>query len=178
MRMNILEIIDQKKNIFDHLLYEFEMYLRTYSELVALDDSQKDVDFKRNVLIESHAVHLRNLIEFLNYETDCITTKTVFTGNHDLSFDDSLIKAKQTINKAIDHLTKERYTWNQTKRDLTLRINDIIHRMYYFYIVDRIKKCISMLMNNTDINSTVIADLQNERIQARLHDLEEYCNSL
>ena len=97
---------------------------------------------------------------------------TVFTGNHDLSFDDSTIKAKQTINKTIDLLTKERYTWNQTEQDLTIRFNAVIHLMYNYYIVARIKSCISLLANNTDINANVYSDLQDTGIQARLQNLE------
>ena len=88
-------------------------------------------------------------------------------------FDDSSIKAKQAINKAIDHLTKERYTWNQTERDLTIRIDKVIHLMYNDYIVDRIKDCISLLASNTDINPDVYTDLHDIRIQAWLKKLDK-----
>ncbi len=171
--MNLLDLLDKKKNLFEHLFYEFEMYLKTYAELgTTISPDQEDADFKRNVLLESHAIHLRNLIEFFNCEKNCLNMDTVFTGNHDLSFDDSTIKAKQTINKTIDHLTKERYTWNQTEQDLTIRFNAVIHLMYNYYIVARIKSCISLLANNTDINANVYSDLQDTGIQARLQNLE------
>ncbi len=169
--MILLDLLEKKKNLFEHLFYEFEMYLKTYSELVTVSPNQEDADFKRNVLLESHAVHLRNLIEFFNCEKNCLNMDTVFTGNHDLSFDDSSIKAKQTINKTIDHLTKERYTWNQTEQDLTIRFNAVIHLMYNHYIVSRIKSCISLLANNTDINPDACSDLQDPSIQARLQNL-------
>ena len=64
--MNFIDSLVRKGNIFDHLLYEFEMYLETYSRLVALKDEEDDCVFKRNVLLESHAVHMRNIIEFFN----------------------------------------------------------------------------------------------------------------
>ena len=107
---------EMKKNIFDHILYEFEMYLYTYKELQ--NDIEQD---KRNVLLESHAIHLRNLIEFFNRERDCITTKTIFSDDVDLSFHFSE-NDKKPINKAIEHLTMERVTkWN-TEEDLTIQL--------------------------------------------------------
>ena len=95
--MNLLVLLDKKKNLFEHLFYEFEMYLKTYAELVTMSPDQEDADFKKNVLLESHAVHLRNLIEFFNCEKNCLNMDTVFIGYHDLSFDDSLIKANNNI---------------------------------------------------------------------------------
>lgn len=169
--MDMKELLDRKSNLFDHLLYEFEMYLITYFSLC--DNDQSNSAFKRNVLIESHAVHLRNLIEFFNCEKNCLTMKSVFVGDHDLSFDDSTMKAKQTISKAIDHLTEERYTWNQTEKDLTIRFNDVIPQMYGIICV-RVRECIDLLLNNTDVKQVVQSDLQDESIQFRLHKLDGY----
>ena len=158
------------------------MYLETYSALIevinkeinASNDEKYKLVFKRNVLIESHAVHLRNLIEFFNRDNNCLTTETIFTGNHDLSFDDSTILAKQTINKAIDHLTEQRYKWNQTSNDLTIRFDNIIHVMYKNIIVDRIKKCVTLLLNNTDVKQEHLLSLHDADIQKRLQVLKNY----
>ena len=45
--MNLLDLLDKKKNLFEHLFYEFEMYLKTYVEFVSIPPDQEDADFKR-----------------------------------------------------------------------------------------------------------------------------------
>lgn len=166
---------DLKSNIFDHLLYEFEMYFFTYRKLRRLSQRGGYDQFMINVLCESHAVHLRNIIEFFNQDKDCITTKDIFVGELDFSFDDSTIKAKQTINKAIDHLTKQRYTWNRTSKDLTDRFNDVITKMYNAYIVCRIERSVQFMIHETYIKSNLVDKLHDEQIQFRLKELNRIC---
>ena len=175
MDQNLLELLERKHNIFDHLLYEFEMYLDTFDALLFYS-LKTNVSFQKNVLLESHAVHLRNLIEFLNCEKDCICVNSIFIGNYDLSFDDSLLNAKQTINKTIEHLTEERTKWNQTDKDLTIHFSKVVNEMHPI-MVERIERCIVMLFNKTDINSKYSSDLIDERIQARIKTLEKRVRS-
>ena len=81
---------EYKKNIFDHIIYEFNMYLYTYTLLLKGEKDKR----KRNMILESQAIHLRNLIEFFNSEPKCITVDTIFSHCNDYSFDDD-INAKQ-----------------------------------------------------------------------------------
>ena len=166
--MDISELLSEKSNIFDHVLYEFEMYIQTYRTIPRCRIGTNDDQFLHNALLESHSVHLRNLIEFFNREKNCITTETLFVGAHDLSFDDKIIQAKQTVNKTIEHLTIERVTWNQTEKDLTIRSNDVIHTMFGAVIVPRIKECVELLTQETDVKPELIDKLRESCIQIRL----------
>lgn len=178
MSLELSDLLSLKSNIFDHVLYEFEMYLQTYGVVYGMLVGTSHGQFEKNVFLESHAVHLRNLIEFFNRERDCITTDTVFVGEHDLSFDDSALKAKQTVSKTIDHLTKERYTWNQTEKDLTIRYSDVIHEMFRSYIVFRIRDCVELLIQETDVRPELLDKLHDDRIQSRLKELSAVCDEI
>ena len=173
--MDYTALLSAKSNIFDHVLYEFEMYIQTYRAFPKCRIGTSYDQFLLNALLESHAVHLRNLIEFFNGEIDCITTDIIFVGAQDLSFDDTGIHAKQTVNKTIEHLTKERVTWNQTEKDLTIRTNDVIHKMFETIIVPRITECVKMLIQETDVKSELVGMLHDEQIQNRLIFLSEIC---
>lgn len=174
--MDISELINLKSNRFEHLLYEFKMYLDTYSLVVRNANFATYPDTLRNALIESHAIHLRNLIEFFNCDEKCITTKMVFDGSHDLRIDESLCD-KQCINKAVEHLTEERFTWNSEEdKDLTIRFASVVH-MIYPEIANRIKTCVSLLLSKTDINESWKSDLNDSNIQTRLKSLETRINS-
>ena len=105
--MELQELLKKKRNIFNHLLYEFQMYLETYLRLWNHIHEQNHDDILKNIILESHAVHLRNLIEFFNRENNCITTDTIFTGNLDMSYDDSRYKARSS-NKRKIHLEPDR----------------------------------------------------------------------
>lgn len=154
------------------------MYLETYLRLWNHIHEQNHDDILKNIILESHAVHLRNLIEFFNRENNCITTDTIFTGNLDMSYDDSRYKAKQVINKTIDHLTKERYTWNQTEKDLTIQFGYLIHIMYQTIMASRIIKCVDMLLQEAHVKPELIEDLHNEKIQKQLKELANLCDEL
>ena len=61
--MDIKSLLEQKNNVYDHIFYEFSMYYSSFSALlsVAICDETKlpDKQFWMNVLLESHATHLR-----------------------------------------------------------------------------------------------------------------------
>ena len=169
--MDLSEVLEAKSNRFEHLLYEFEMYLDTYSLIVKNANFPTYPCTLRNALLESHAIHLRNLMEFFNCEKNCITTKIVFDGAHDLSIDKTLCD-KQCINKTVDHLTKERFEWNKDQgKNLTTRFEMAIHNMYP-EITKRIKVCVNLLLSGTEINDSWKSDLNNTEIQLRLKALE------
>ncbi len=51
--------MDIEENVFDHILYEFYMYLRA-------SVSRADNQFVNNLLVDSREVHLRNLVLFFS----------------------------------------------------------------------------------------------------------------
>ena len=171
------EIIERKSNMFDHLLYEFEMYIFTFSRLSNLNPNHEDHALMKNVLIESHAVHLRNLIEFFNCDFGGINMKTIFSEPQDLSFDDTALEAKKTVNRAIEHLTEERYKWSKSEKDLAIRAGMVIPTAYRDYIVPRIKICISLLKRKDGVKQKHLDALQDVDIQRRLTYLEQYLQS-
>ncbi len=173
--MSLQELLVNKNNIFEHLLYEFRMYLETYARLRKHIHEKNGDSILKNMILESHAVHLRNLIEFFNREKDCITTETIFLSDHNLMYDDSKMKAKQIVNKTVDHLTKERYTWNQTEKDLTVRYATVVHYVFP-EIASRIIQCVDLLSQETDIRPEYTDDLHGEKIQQDLRQLASICN--
>ena len=87
MRIDLKPLLEQKNNGFDHVFYEFSMYSSSFNALlsVAICDETKlpDKQFWMNVLLESHATHLRNLIHFFSGK-DSINATTLYllwTGN-------------------------------------------------------------------------------------------------
>lgn len=176
--MGFKELLERKSNIFEHVLYEFQMYFETYFRLHTYCQEENIDYISKDIVLESHAVHLRNLIEFFNQDKNCITTETIFFGNHDLSFDDTTIKAKQIISKAIDHLTKERYTWINTDGDLTVRGAFLPSTMFVNYIASRIITCVDLLLQEKDVRPELIDDLRADNTQRRLKQLADICNTL
>ena len=154
------------------------MYFETYFRLRAYCQEEHIDYILKDIVLESHAVHLRNLIEFFNRDKNCITTETIFFGDLDLSFDDTTIKAKQIISKTIDHLTKERYTWINTNSDLTVRGAFLPSTMFKYYIASRIIKCVDLLLQETDVRPEFINDLHDLNVQRRLKNLSEICDAL
>lgn len=176
--MNFEELQERKSNIFEHVLYEFQMYFETYFRLRALCTGEKKDNILKDIVLESHAVHLRNLIEFFNRDQNCITTETIFKGDHDLSFDDSTIKAKQFVNKTIDHLTKERYTWIRTENDLTVRGAFLPSTMFFNFMASRIVACVDLLLQETEVRPEFIDALHADNTQQRLEQLANVCDKL
>lgn len=54
--------INRKTYVLDHIFYEFEMYLITYYELSVYTFFKNQLT--KNLLIESHQIHLRILLDF------------------------------------------------------------------------------------------------------------------
>ncbi len=127
----------------EHLLYEFYMLIRCAEFLAnqhehiqcAVDDTQTI----RNVLVESYAIHLRNLVAFFYGESNRPLPTDVFAVDFLESGEwqrlrppksETLKKAEQRAHKQIAHLTTERYAgvheekaWNIIS--LTKEIKDI-----------------------------------------------------
>ena len=123
------DLLRQKENIFDHILYEMEMFLLT--EKLLANIGEIDLTYKSciipekeitkqaliNILIVSNHTHIRNLLCFFSPSStrkkDDITSSTILEEVHcnELNFDTKkkeFICAKKLLNKTISHLTKTR----------------------------------------------------------------------
>lgn len=103
--------MNKRDNIFEHVLYEFNMYLQTFYHWVMIEEEKGNV-YKNNVNYESHQIHLRILMEFFEDESiksDDIVVSTVVNSIEGLIINkDDFIEEKKSINKSISHITKTR----------------------------------------------------------------------
>lgn len=121
------EVLEQKKNIFDHIFYEMEMFLYTEILLTNIDtidlsyDSciiSKKEERKQvliNILIVSNFTHIRNLLYFFSPvgKQDDIICSNILKNPYcaELNFDNKsydYIEAKEHVNKTVSHLTEVR----------------------------------------------------------------------
>lgn len=101
--------INQKTYVLDHVFYEFEMYLITYHELNV--HSFVINQLIKNLLIESHQIHLRNLLDFfysVRVTVDCIIVDDILKNHTSLPKNREFWKTKDIINQSITHLTFKR----------------------------------------------------------------------
>ena len=90
-------------NPFDHIMYEFSMYLET-STMLSNDP------FMTNLLIDSKTVHLRNLAYFFDSKPDCAIHAANYVNKSDNLLIDhkALSKIYMYTNNAACHMSKER----------------------------------------------------------------------
>ena len=108
---------EKNSTMLEHVLYEFDMYIRTYIELCELNNNSKifgDNQFFINVTIESHQIHLRNLLEFFRKDgqrKNDLRVKDVVNNYNDLIIqkNENDFNYKQ-ISRSVEHLTKDRPT--------------------------------------------------------------------
>ena len=176
---------DIKKNIFNHILYEFEMYLDSCK--LSSTTPPPDIDKRswNNMLVECHSIHLRILLEFFgksdperstenhsvkkrkDNSKSTITTRTIF--NNPTSLDLVVTsEMKQPLNKALGHLTVERY---RQGLELSLKVIEVINKMFYEEIPIRIKKCAELLLHKTGVKAEYSDDLNHPVIQSRLDNI-------
>ena len=178
-------VSDIKKNIFNHILYEFEMYLDSYMLFSITSPSNIDKQLWNNVLIECHSIHLRILLEFFKkIDPECgtkdhsdkkrknkgkstITTRTIFNNPTSLDLDITS-EMKQPLNKALGHLTTERHLQGS---ELSHNLIKVINKMFKEEIPSRIKKCVELLLHKTSVKAEFSDDLNHPEIQARLNNL-------
>lgn len=139
------EPLETKGMVLEHVLYEMEMYLSTLIFLNQLNDeidktktAYLNLTNQKNMCIESHQIHLRNLLEFFNgdispdVENDeslekCnkkkkqrkntnIVYSSIVNNADTLRVENMRVNGGRTvktiINKSISHLTEERITEN------------------------------------------------------------------
>lgn len=89
----------QTKNMFEHIIYEFYIYLASYEHI-----SSYDIDIK-NIAFECHVIHLRNLSYFFGEKKkhNCWHVSEVFTSTD--SFPVLSVNFAKEINKYASWMT-------------------------------------------------------------------------
>lgn len=101
--------INQKAYVLDNVFYEFGMYLITYHELNIQSFSINQLI--KNLLIESHQIHLRNLMDFfysVRVTVDCMVVDDILKNYAHLPKNKEFWMSKNLINESITHLTYKR----------------------------------------------------------------------
>ena len=172
--MDIKSLLEQKNNVYDHIFYEFSMYYSSFSALlsVVISDETRllNKQFWMNVLLESHATHLRNLIHFFSGK-DSISAITVLRETPHFGISDADRKCK-IIDQAISHITIERVTSATGSNSLTKRMNDLIMNMYP-EIHSRIASYLQVLSDESMIKEQYISEFKSETIQKQYKELSE-----
>jgi len=101
--------INRKTYVLDHIFYEFEMYLITYYELSVYTFFKNQLT--KNLLIESHQIHLRILLDFfyiIKKLPSTIVVTDILANYTPIQKNGEFWNAKRIINKSIAHLTFSR----------------------------------------------------------------------
>ena len=178
MSIEMDSLLNQKKNIFEHIFYEFSMYYQSYCTLIRINTSDTlmlpNKQFWKNVLIESHAIHLRNLIEFFSCEKGTISANTILKEVPKLGIPETNKKV-WAINKAVSHLTIERVDASTGKDNLSLKMSNLIGEMFPI-VSNRIKDFLKLLANNGAIEEKYMADFSASEIQYQYRELSKWFN--
>lgn len=172
--MDINSLLESKKNIFDHVLYEFEMYYYSYKNLILInsisEEECSDRWFLKNAIYESHSVHLRNLLHFFSAR-DSININTVL-ANNTIPMISNWDKKTKIIDKTISHISIER-TWEEFENsNLTLGMDSLI-KDEYLQISHRIFLFLEQLSDKNNINSSYVSDFEKRDIQQRFIKLKK-----
>lgn len=142
-----------KNNIFEHVLYEMQMYHFTYQKLLTYKNSnawEEQVLF--NAFWDSHLLHLRNLIDFFNNEEHCINVNFLLnSGNDSFRVPNDSNENKRIINKSCDHLTKERFEIS----DLHIRQLKLVNTMYPI-VSEQIRQWLNYIQSTNDLKTDFI----------------------
>lgn len=188
----------RKKSKIDHVLYEFEMYLMTYKYLMSYKSlcvEKEKNQFLVNLLIESHQIHLRILIDFFKKCKNILEKRKSSSKRSGLEKKDmipqDIIKdfevprdgqngkldaADGIINKSITHISNVRCN------DLTEKTEECIKNAYPI-ITGRISKFLDELTDEIiKINlSSEYSDEEKKRIflffQKKRGTLKDYLSS-
>ncbi len=175
--MDLETLLEQKNNVFNHIFYEFEMYYDTFHALekcVNFDECNLlDKQFCKNVLIESHATHLRNMIRFFSGQ-DGINANNVLVSNpiHCISNWD---KKTIIVNNAISHLSEARVKESTGAENLTIKLDGLI-RGEYPHMVERIKTFLDTLEDGSMIVNKYSLDFDSSTIRQQYQTLKELYN--
>ena len=167
-----ISLLLEKNNTFHHIFYEFDMYYKSFvvlKEIASLNDIVlPNRQFWINVLIESHATHLRNLIHFFSGK-DSINDKTVLIDNPKLGISDADEKTK-IIDQAISHLTQERVDASLGRTNITIRMSELRNSMFP-EICKRIQKYLEILSSYPSVKEEYLSDFLEPKIQKKYNEL-------
>ena len=172
-KSNKLTLFDRKKNIFDHIFYEIEMFLYTFS-----DSNIKNLNvYLKNAVMESNRIHLRNLFDFFRKEKRyvddiilCDILSNADTINKIENVEDKhkdLVKdCKKAINKLTAHLSHLRVEKSEDfmKNFYPELDNSIIENIRIFF--DALEK--------SEMKEEYKKDFENADIQKRFNALKNY----
>ena len=174
MNTDLISLITQKNNTFEHIFYEMSMYYQSFTmlkKMAALDESDlPDKQFWINVLLESHGTHLRNLIHFFSGK-DSINAKTVLVDNPKLGISEADKKTK-IIDQAISHLTVERVDPSMDQNNITVRMSELINGMFP-EICERIGKYLEILSVDSVIEEQYLPEFSTMKIQKQYRELTD-----
>lgn len=172
----------KKDNIFEHILYEIDMYLSTYDlfntqyKEAKLDDVE--YCYVRNAIFESHFLHMRNVKDlFLNnksFPTDIVLSTVLLDPvsctiskedlvckdeNGEIIYDMNHSELTYAIimNKSIEHLTKERFDSSLTSTGSLDALQMLSMQNMMKLLIPNIK-AFSVLVSN---KANIVAEYQN-----------------
>lgn len=145
-----------------HIDYEMEMYEYTYKKLCSLGEKKNEnikddrksyyMQLEISVILESHMIHLRNLLHFFKYagkhwEGDILYDDKEFKGKNNFIPEriENADKVNDIINKTISHLTEKRIE-DTAKTEQLKAINETFPKMKV--TIERYRNFLDVPQNN------------------------------
>lgn len=148
-------------NHFEHILYEINMYIDTY--LIHIPDNIANKQLYTNLVVESRAIHLRNLGEFFRekkegknwHYSDFVNSTNIHVINKEL-----FGKIKRYTSQASCHLTDERI-----RKDFKKETSDCTKEAFGEIVlsIDSFFRALE-----TNIKKEYIKEWENDDIQTRV----------
>ena len=169
--------IERIKRYLEHVLYEFEMFYKSYYYFERITDSSA---FEYKMSTECYLLHFRNIIEFFNKPHNNICVCDVLTDDClkkcDLFFPPEIpfvvveedgtkqdtgirLKPKRLINKGLSHLTKER----TSKTLLSHRV--VIQYLMIETVSDYVRRFLELIDDPNNVREPHCQELLTARIQ-------------
>lgn len=107
-----------KENVFNHVFYEFQMYLFTYYFIYPNC-------LIKNITIESHLTHLRNVAAFFddrNKNRSGYVVYSDYINSADLGIDKQTAdNVQRYVSQSVSHITKDRHESDLTSKTIPLK---------------------------------------------------------
>ena len=124
MNTEMKDIMEQKRFVLHHILYEMQMYVALNNFIQSAKFKEADT-IEKNAVLESYLVHLRNLIYFFSKRKnerypDDIHFDDVIEGIDDLDVSDIItvkkakgeketFSAKRLVNQSVEHIKRIKF---------------------------------------------------------------------
>lgn len=116
-----------RKNIFEHIFYEMDMFYETRFYLLT---HKYKSSLEHNMAVESHSVHLRNLIEFFGTSSKYITSATILLNVEGLSLNTKVELAGGINAFAIPSQITSHLTHYRCNNDAYQKSNAVVNAMF------------------------------------------------